>query len=253
MVMGLVRGIVVHLVFDDVPAIAGSVIGASVGDVDLSFDFEMVLHLRNTSSGRVGRVTTFDARGSIDHALFDLASTDRGPSTHITAVGHAVDLDVAWSLARHVEGHDIGFSFGAIRVLGSDFEVVFAKENVLKADVFGGASRDEEAIAKVALLTKGHGISMDGLSFWGSEIPRELGWERIAVPLLSAWKLGYWIVHILASVLKIGFLSGSMDFLSSIEIGRDCKSVSGVLRCGCTALSVRGWLAFTFSRASLSD
>ena len=227
--MGLVGGIVVHLVFDDVPAIAGSVIGAGVGDVDLSFDFEMVLHLRNTSSSRVGRVTTFDARGSIDHALFDLASTDRGPSTHITAVGHAVDLDVAWSLRGHVEGHDIGFNFGAIRVLGSDFEVVFAKENVLKANVFGGASRDEEAIAKVAFLTKGHGVSMDGLSFWSGEIPSELSWERVTIPFSSAWERRNRVVHIVPSVLKIGFLSGSVDFLNGVKVGCDRESVSGFL------------------------
>ena len=96
--MGLVSGIIVHHMVDDVPTIAGSVIRGSVRDVDLGLELEMVLHLRNTSSGRVGRVTTFDAGGSIDHALFDFASTDCGSSAHITAVGHAVDLDVTWSL-----------------------------------------------------------------------------------------------------------------------------------------------------------
>ena len=134
---------------DDGPAVAGSVIGAAVGDVDLGFDLEMVLQLAEASGCDVEcrSVTTFEARGSVDHSLFDLATADGGSSTHITAVGHAIDLDVTWSLSGHVEGHDFGFDFAVVRELGNDFEVVFAKENVLKVDVFGGASLNTEAIA----------------------------------------------------------------------------------------------------------
>ena len=145
--MGLVSGIVVHHVVDDVPTIAGSVIGGAIGDVDLGLHLEMVLHFSKTFRGDVGRVAAFDARGSIDHALFDLATADGGSSTHITAVGHAIDLDVTWGLGGHIEGHDIGFDFAVVRELGNDFEVVFAKENVLKVDVFGGAPLNTEAIA----------------------------------------------------------------------------------------------------------
>ena len=212
--MGLVSGIVVHHMFDDGPAIASSVIGACVSDVDFGFDLEMVLHLRDASGCGVGRVAAFNARGSIDHALFDLATADGGSSTHITAVGHAVDLDVTWSLSDHVEGHDVGFNFSVVRELGNDFEVVFAKENVLKVHLLGGASLDTETIAEVALLTKGHGVFMNGLSFWGGVFPCKLGWERIAVPFSSAWKRGNWVVHIVASVFEIGLLSSCVDFLS---------------------------------------
>ena len=145
--MGLVSGIIVHHMVDDVPAIAGSVIRGSIRDIDLGFDLEMVLHLVDAGGCRIGRVATFDTRGSIDHALFDLATADGSSTTHITAVGHAIDLDVTWSLSGHVEGHDFGFDFAVVGELSNDFEVVFAKENVLKVDVFGGASLNTEAIA----------------------------------------------------------------------------------------------------------
>ena len=212
--MGLVSGIIVHHMVDDVPAIAGSVIGGSIRDIDLSLDLEMVLHLGDACRGRVGRIAAFNAGGSINHSLFDLATADGGSSTHITAVGHAVDLDVTWGLSRHVEGHDIGFDFSVVRELCDDFEVVFAKENVLKVDGFVDASFDAETIAEVAILTKGHGVSMDGLSFWGGVFPSKLGWERIAIPFSSGWERRNWVVHIVASVFEIGLLGWSVDFLS---------------------------------------
>ena len=133
--------------FNDGPAVAGSVIGAAVGDVDLGLDLEVILHLGDASGCDVGRVAAFNAGGSIDHSLFDLATADGSSSTHITAVGHAIDLDVTWSLSGHVEGHDFGFDFAVVGELSNDFEVVFAKENVLKVDVFGGAPLNTEAIA----------------------------------------------------------------------------------------------------------
>ena len=132
--MGLVSGIVVHHVVDDVPTVASSVIGGAIGDVDLGLHLEMVLHFSKTFRGDVGRVATLNARGSIDHALFDLATADGSSATHITAVGHAIDLDVAWSLGGHVEGHDSRVSFAVVRMLSNDFEVVFAKENVLEVE-----------------------------------------------------------------------------------------------------------------------
>ena len=212
--MGLVSGIIVHHMVDDVPAIAGSVIGGSIRDIDLSLDLEMVLHLGDACRGRVGRIAAFNAGGSINHSLFDLATADGGSSTHITAVGHAIDLDVTRSLSGHVEGHDVGFNFSVVRELCDDFEVVFAKENVLKVDGFVDASFDAETIAEVAILTKGHGVSMDGLSFWGGVFPSKLGWERIAVPFSSAWKIGDREAGVIASVFEIGLLSGCVDFLS---------------------------------------
>lgn len=130
--MGLVSGIVVHHVVDDVPTVASSVIGGAIGDVDLGLHLEMVLHFSKAFRGDVGRVATLNARSTVDHALFDLATADGGSATHITAVGHAVDLDVTWGLGGHVEGHDARVSFAVVGVLGNDFEVVFAKENVLK-------------------------------------------------------------------------------------------------------------------------
>lgn len=228
--MGLVSGIIVHHVVDDVPTIAGSVIGGSIRDVDLGLELEMVLHLGDASGCGVGRVAAFNAGGSIDHSLFDLATADGGSSTHITAVGHAIDLDVTWSLSGHVEGHDIGFDFSVVRELCDDFEVVFAKENVLKVNVFVDASFDAETIAEVAILTKGHGVSMDGLSFWGGVFPSKLGWERIAVPFSSAWKRGNRVVNVFARVLEIGLLSGCVDFLSGIEIGGDHEAIASWLR-----------------------
>ena len=223
--MGLVSGIIVHHMVDDVPTIAGSVIGGTVGDVDLGLHLEMVLHFSKTFRGDVGRVAAFDARGSIDHALFDLAAADGGSSAHITAVGHAIDLDVTWSLGGHVEGHDVGFNFSVVRELCDDFEVVFAKENVLKVNVFVDASFDAETIAEIALLTKGHGVFMNGLSFWGGVFPSKFGWERVAVPFSSAWKRGNRVVHIVASVFKIGFLRGSVDLFRLGEICGDGEAI----------------------------
>ena len=214
--MGLVSGIIVHHMFDDGPAVAGSVIGACVSDVDFGFDLEMVLHLRDASGCGVGRVAAFNARSTVDHSLFDLATADGGSSTHITAVGHAIDLDVTWSLSGHVEGHDVGFDFAVVRELGNDFEVVFAKENVLKVNGFVDASFDAETIAEIALLTKGHGVFMNGLSFWGGVFPSKLGWERIAVPFSSAWKRGNRVVNVFARVFEIALLSSCVDFLSGI-------------------------------------
>lgn len=228
--MSLVSGIIVHHVVDDVPAIAGSVIGGSIRDIDLGLELEVILHLGDTCRGRVGRVAAFNAGGSIDHALFDLATADGGSSTHITAVGHAIDLDVTWSLSGHVEGHDVGFNFSVVGELGNDFEVVFAKENVLKVHLLSGASLDTETIAEVALLTKGHGVSMNGLSFWGGIFPSKLGWERVAIPFSSAWKRGNRVVNVFASVFEIGLLSGCVDFLSGIEIGGDHEAVASWLR-----------------------
>ena len=228
--MGLVSGIVVHHVVDDVPTVASSVIGGAIGDVDLGFHLEMVLHFSKAFRGDVGRVATFDARSSIDHALFDLATADGGSATHITAVGHAIDLDVTWGLSGHVEGHDVGFDFAVVRELGNDFEVVFAKENVLKVNVFVDASLDTETIAEIALLTKGHGVFMNGLSFWGGVFPSKLGWERIAVPFSSGWERRNRVVHIVASVFEIGLLGWSVDFLSGIEIGGDHEAVASWLR-----------------------
>ena len=216
---------------DDGPAVAGSVIGARIGYVDLGFDLEMVLQLAETSGCDVEcrSVTTFEARGSVDHSLFDLATADGCSSTHITAVGHAIDLDVTWSLSGHVEGHDIGFGFGVVAIFGSHFEVVFAKENVLEADALGSASGDKEAIAEVALLTKGHGVSMDGLSFWSGEIPSEFDWERVAIPFSSAWEGRNWVIHTLASVLKISLLGWSVNFLNGVKVRCDRESISGFL------------------------
>ena len=228
--MGLVSGIVVHHVVDDVPTVASSVIGGAIGDVDLGLHLEMVLHFSKTFRGDVGRVATFDTRGSVDHSLFDLATADGGSSTHITAVGHTIDLDITRSLGGHVEGHDVGFDFTVVGELGNDFEVVFAKKNVLKVNVFVDASLDTETIAEIALLTKGHGVFMNGLSFWGGVFPSKLGWERIAVPFSSAWKRGNRVVHIVASVFEIGLLSGCVDFLSGIEIGGDHEAVASWLR-----------------------
>ena len=228
--MGIVRLIVVHLVLDDGPAVAGSVIGARIGDVDLSLDLEVILHLRDASGCDCGRSAPFNAGGSIDHSLFDLATADGDSSTHITAVGHAIDLDVTRSLSGHVEGHNVGFNFSVVRELGNDFEVVFAKENVLKVDLLGGASLDTETIAEIALLTKGHGVFMNGLSFWGGIFPSKLGWERIAVPCSSAWKGVFWVASIVASIFEIGLLSGCVDFLSGIEIGGDHEAVASWLR-----------------------
>ena len=227
--MGLVSGIVVHHVVDDVPTIASSVIGGAIGDVDLGLHLEMVLHFSKTFRGDVGRVIALNAGGSIDHALLDLATADGGSSAHITAVCHAIDLDVTWSLSVHVEGHDIGLSLCAIRVIGSDFEVVFAKENVLESDDAVVGSVDGETIAEIASLTKGNRVFVKGLSRRNFEIPSELDWERVAVPFLSAWKGRNWVIHILASVLEIGFLSWGVDFLDGAEIGRDHESVSGRL------------------------
>ena len=194
--MGLVSGIIVHHMFDDGPAVAGSVIGACVSDVDFGFDLEMVLQLRDACGCDVECrvVTTFEARGSIDHSLFDLATADGGSSTHITAVGHAIDLDVTWGLSGRVEGHDLRLGFGVVRVLGNDFEVVFAKENVLEADGLVEASFDAVAVAEIALLTKGHGVSMDGLSAWSGIVPSKADWERVAVPFGSAWKGIDWVI-----------------------------------------------------------
>lgn len=228
--MGLVSGIIVHHMVDDVPTIAGSVIRGSVRDVDLGLELEMVLHLGDTGGCGVGRVAAFNAGGSIDHSLFDLATADGGSSTHITAVGHAVDLDVTWGLSRHVEGYDIGFDFSVVRELCDDFEVVFAKENILKVNVFVDASFDAETIAEIALLTKGHGVFMNGLSFWGGVFPSKLDWERIAVPFSSAWKIGDWEAGVIASVFEIGLLSGCVDFLSGTEIGGDHEAVASWLR-----------------------
>lgn len=228
--MGLVSGIIVHHMVDDVPAIAGSVIRGSIRDVDLGLELEMVLHLGDASGCGVGRVVALNAGGSIDHSLFDLATADGGSSTHITAVGHAIDFDVTWGLSGHVEGHDVGFNFSVVRELGNDFEVVFAKENVLKVHLLGGASLDTETIAEIALLTKGHGVFMNGLSLWGGVFPSKLGWERIAIPLSSAWKIGDWEAGVIASVFEIGLLSGCVDFLSSIEIGGDHEAVASWLR-----------------------
>ena len=228
--MGLVRGIIVHHMVDDVPTIAGSVIGGAIGDVDLGLHLEMVLHFSKTFRGDVGRVAAFNAGGSIDHSLFDLATADGGSSTHITAVGHAIDLDVTWGLGGHVEGHDFGFDFAVVRELGDDFEVVFAKENILKVNVFVDASFDAETIAEIALLTKGHGVFMNGLSFWGGVFPSKLGWERIAVPFSSTWKRGNRVVNVFARVFEIGLLSGCVDFLSGIEIGGDHEAIASWLR-----------------------
>ena len=228
--MGLVGGIIVHHMFDDGPAIASSVIGACVSDVDFGFDLEMVLHLGDTGGCGVGRVVALNAGGSIDHALFDLATADGGSSTHITAVGHTIDLDVTWSLSGHIEGHDFGFDFAVVGELSDDFEVVFAKENVLKIHLLSGASLDTETIAEVALLTKGHGVSMDGFSFWGGVFPSKFGWERIAVPFSSAWKRGNRVVNVFARVFEIGLLSGCVDFLSGIEIGGNHEAVASWLR-----------------------
>ena len=212
--MGLVSGIIVHHMVDDVPAIAGSVDAGIIGDVDLSFNLEMILHLADAGRRDISRVAAFNAGGSIDHSLFDLATADGGSSTHITAVGHAIDLDVTWSLSGHVEGHDVGFNFSIVRELCDDFEVVFAKENVLKVNVFVDASLDTETIAEIALLTKGHGVFMNGLSFWGGIFPSKLSWERIAIPFSSGWERRNWVVHIVARVFEIGLLSGCVDFLS---------------------------------------
>lgn len=227
--MGLVSGIIVHHMVDDVPAIAGSVIRGSIRDVDLGLELEMVFHLGDASGCGVGRVAAFNAGGSIDHSLFDLATADGGSSAHITAVCHAIDLDVTWSLSVHVEGHDVGLSLGVIRVIGSDFEVVFAKENVLKSDDAVVGSIDGETIAEITSLTKGNRVFVKSLSRWNFEIPSELDWERVAIPFCSAWKGRNWVIHILASVLKIGFLSWGVDFLDGTEIGRDHESVSGRL------------------------
>ena len=223
--MGLVSGIIVHHMVDDVPTIAGSVIGGTIGDVDLGLHLEMVLHFSKTFRGDVGRAAAFDARGSIDHALFDLTTADGGSATHITAVGHAVDLDVTWGLSGHVEGHDARVSFAVVRMLGNDFEVVFAKENVLEVKTLGGASFNTEAIAEIVLLTKGHGESLKGLSGWDSVFPSEFHWERVAIPFSSAWKGRNWVIHILASVLKIGFLRGSVDLFRLGEICGDGEAI----------------------------
>ena len=59
--MGLVSGIIVHHMVDDVPTIAGSVIRGSVRDVDLGLELEMVLHLGDASGCGVGRVAAFNA------------------------------------------------------------------------------------------------------------------------------------------------------------------------------------------------
>ena len=228
--MGLVSGIVVHHVVDDVPTVASSVIGGAIGDVDLGLHLEMVLHFSKTFRGDVGRVATLNARGSIDHALFDLAAADGGSSAHITAVCHAIDLDVTWSLSVHVEGHDIGLGLGVIRVIRSDFKVVFAKENVLESDGFVVGSIDGETIAEITSLTKGNRVFVKGFSRRNFEIPINLHWKRVAIPFSSAWKGRNWVIHILASVLKIGFLSWGVDLLNGAEIGRDHESVSGRLR-----------------------
>ena len=228
--MGLVSGIIVHHMVDDVPTIAGSVIRGSVRDVDLGLELEMILHLGDASGCGVGRVAAFNAGGSIDHSLFDLATADGGSSTHITAVGHAVDLDVTWGLSGHVEGHNVGFNFSVVRELCDDFEVVFAEDNVLKVDGFVDASFDAETITEVAILTKGHGVFMNGLSLWGSVFPSKLGWERVAVPFSSGWERRNWVVHIVASVFEIGLLGWSVDFLSGIEISGDHEAVAGWLR-----------------------
>lgn len=112
-------------------------------------------------------------------------------------------------------------------MLGNDFEVVFAKENVLKAHALVVAAFDAEAIAKIASLAKGHRESLEGLSRRSLIIPGEFDWERVAVPFSSARKLVHWVASVAASVFKVGFLGFGVDLFRFGEIGGDGEAVLG--------------------------
>ena len=70
-------------------------------------------------------------------------------------------------------------------------------------------------------MAEGHGVFVDGLSFWSGVFPSEFGWERVAVPFSSARKGRNRVIYILASVFEIGLLGWSVDFLSGVKVGRD--------------------------------
>ena len=70
-------------------------------------------------------------------------------------------------------------------------------------------------------MAEGHGVFVDGLSFWSGVFPSEFGWERVAVPFSSARKGRNRVIYILASVFEIGLLGCGVDFLSGVKVGRD--------------------------------
>ena len=79
-------------------------------------------------------------------------------------------------------------------------------------------------------MAEGHGVFVDGLSFWSGVFPSEFGWERVAIPFSSARKGRNRVIYILARVFEIGLLSGCVDFLSGIEIGGDHEAIASWLR-----------------------
>ena len=100
------------------------VVAGSIRDVNLGLDLEVFEHLFLSSVGDLGAVIVFKAAGPIDKTLLDLAAIFSNSATHVTAIGHATDREVARIGGIDFERLDFGFIDIATIERGFDLEIV---------------------------------------------------------------------------------------------------------------------------------